>query len=334
MEGLSVILKYKRREDKWICPLCETENYLQTKNCMLCGVVKPIDAKIAEAWSEKNEAYTVPPKVVNPQPKKQTPYVKSEKIFEETEGYMPPPKKSHKLRNFFIAVLIIAVIIAVFAFVISGSKGRIYDEAMDAFEDGDYQTAIEKFEQLPADYEDVSEMINESKYQMALEYMSYGDMESAKTIFEEIIGYADAETMITECDYRVAENYCDNGEYVKAMNAFYLLGSYSDSTSMLEYAEDMLTYENDRSGYFDDEDFMMGRWSDSDGFYVEYDNDGAGFNLPHSDAKEYKLSSGIHYHSKYGGSNWKKQWIYQRIDRNTVEVYNYTDGSMYTLTRE
>ena len=334
MEGLSVILKYKRREDRWICPLCETENYLQTQKCILCGGEKTIDAKIAEAWSEKNEANTVPPVVANTQPKQQIPYVKTEKFFKETEGYMPPPGKSHKLRNFFITFLIIAVIVGVFAFVISGSKGRIYDEAMDAFEVGDYQTAIEKFEQLPSDYEDVSEMIVESKYQMAIEHMSYGDMESAKTIFEEIIDYADSETMITECDYRVAENYCNNGEYVKAMNAFNLLGSYSDSTSMFEYAEDMLIYENDRSGYFDDENFMMGRWSDGDGFYVDYDYDSAGFNLPHSDAKEYKLTSGIHYHSKYGGSNWKKQWIYQRIDQNTVEVYNYTDGSTYVLTRE
>lgn len=63
--------------------------------------------------------------------------------------------------------------------------------------------------------------------------------------------------------------------------------------------------------------------------YAAYSDAMSEFNC---DNYEIAMSSGVHYHGD-DNSGWKKQWIYQRVDNNSVQVYDFIDGEVYNLSR-
>lgn len=310
MEGINVILKYKRKEEKWICPGCETENSIGAGNCLLCGRARTPDAVILRAWSPQDEINNVPPSYNQHQggqipPRQQVPPVRpadTGRVFVDDVRDYTPPKKSHKFRNTVIILLVIALILGGIYMALFGWNQILYSRAVDEFNKGNYEAAIEQFEKLPSDYKDVEEKINESNYQIGMDYYN-------------------------------------EGSYVKAMGKFHSLGSYSDSQDMLYYVEISLTHMNERGGKFKNYDFMEGKWTDDDGNFVNYtrksdDSIEVSFNLPYDRLGDLSLgTNGIHYHADDYGDYIYKQWIYQPLDYYTVDVYNYTDGSTYTLTK-
>jgi len=186
-------------------------------------------------------------------------------------------------------------------------------------------------------HNDSAEKLNECKYQAAYALFNSGSYAEAKNKFVEISSYSNSNEMASECDYSIAMNYKNNGEYVKAMKAFNDLGAYKDSTNQFAKTENALISYNRKNGYYYNENSMFGEWSDSSGNYVTYTNKGNGnvnasYNLGYSDGQFFKLTNGVHYHGD-DNSGWKKQWIYQRVDNNSVQVYDFIDGEIYNLSR-
>lgn len=370
MEGKEIctILKYKRPHDSWLCPECDTENSLSLGKCTVCGCRKTSTDIILKQWTEADDRPVIPPKKTpthTPTP--------SGPVFKDMDkdDYIPEEENKNKIIwGIIIAIIIIGLIIAAS----QGSTSAAYSDAMNEFNSGNYETAINMFEDLPSSYKDVSYMLDESKYQCATEYLNSGDFTTAESLFEsisyhgdsaeklneckyqaayalfnsgsyaeakskfmEISSYSDSTEMASECDYSVAMNYKNNGEYVKALKAFSDLGAYKDSTSQFSKTENALISYNRKNGYYYNETSMFGEWSDSLGNYVTYTNKGNGnanasYNLGYSEGQFFKLTNGVHYHGDdYSG--WKKQWIYQRVDNNSVQVYDFVDGEIYNLSR-
>lgn len=357
---INIILKYKRSNDSWLCPECDTENSITLGKCVVCGCRKTSTTTILKRWTEADEG------LVTETPK-ETP------IFKDgEEDTHTPEEKSNKNKiiwGIIVAIIVIGIIVAV----VQANNSSAYANAVNEFNNGNYKIATEMFEKLPNNYKDVSNMICESKYKCAMEYLDSGDYTSAeslfkdissygdsgekikecryksayslltsgnyteaKSIFENISSYSDAQDMVSECDYLTAVDYKNNGNYVQAMKAFKDLDSYKDSSAQFNNSENLLISQNKRSGYYN-ETSMFGKWSDSLGNYVTYTNTGNGnantsYNLDYTEGQFFKLTNGVHYHGNdYSG--WKKQWIFQYIDSNNVQVYDYINGQIYNLSK-
>ena len=212
-----------------------------------------------------------------------------------------------------------------------------YQSAYALYNSGSYAEAKNIFQEL-SPYSDSDEMVSECKYQVAYDLFNSRNYNVAKRNFQEITLYKNSAEMVNECDYIIASNYKDDGDYVKAMKAFKELGGYKDSRSQFSDSENLLVFYNESNGYYGNEFSMVGEWSDSSGNYVAYTSNGNGslnasYNLGYTEGQLYKVLNGIHYHGDdYSG--WKKQWIYQRVDNNTVQAYDYIDGQIYNLTRK
>ena len=204
------------------------------------------------------------------------------------------------------------------------------------FEFRGFSSAESLFESISY-HNDSAEKLNECKYQSAYSLFNSGSYAEAKNIFNEIASYSNSSEIVNECDYVVAMNYKNNGDYVKAMKAFKDLGSYKDSNNQFSNSESLLISYNKRNGYYSNENSMVGNWSDESGNYANYTrkNDGSthvNYNLGFTEGEFYKISNGVHYHGNdYIG--WKKQWIFQRIDGNNAQVYDYIDGQIYNLSK-
>lgn len=187
-------------------------------------------------------------------------------------------------------------------------------------------------------HSDSAEKLNECKYQAAYALFNSGSYAEAKNKFVEISSYSNSNEMASECDYSIAMNYKNNGEYVKALKAFNDLGSYKDSASQFANSERLLKQSNQRNGYYSNEYAMSGNWQDTNGNYVQYINKGnesysTSYNLSYTHGGDtFKFENSIHY-NKSGSSGWIKQWIFQRIDSNNAQVYDYIDGQIYNLCK-
>lgn len=329
MSETKVILKYKRECDSWLCPECDTENSISLGKCAVCNFRKTSEVAILKPWSAVDERAAS----TNTTTKTNT----STSIFKD-DDYTPPAEENETNKNKIIWGIVAAIVIILILIGISqNSNASAYSEAMNEYNNGNYETAIMLFENLPADYKDVSYMIDDAKYQNAMQYFESEDFMTAESLFESIAHYSDSANMITECRYQKASVELNNGQYINAMELFNALGDYSDSKALFETAENNILNINRRNGYFADDYSMIGHWQDASGNSVTYtrQNDGsvnANYSLSNHYGNHYKITAGIHYHSTDSGG-WEKQWIYFRIDENTIQIYNYIDGQTYTLSK-
>ncbi|MCI5604390.1 MAG: hypothetical protein MR413_01890 [Clostridia bacterium] len=168
----NTILRYKRPCDSWLCPNCDTENNISLGKCTVCGCRKSPSATILKQWTEADDRPVTPPK------KTPTP-APSGPVFKDTDkdDYIPEEENKNKIVwGIIIAIIIIAIIII--GLIIAASQGITYVaylDAMNEFNSGNYETAINMFEELPSGYKDVSYMLDESKYQCATAYLNSGD---------------------------------------------------------------------------------------------------------------------------------------------------------------
>ncbi len=381
----NVILKYKREEDRWVCPECDTENSVERGKCHLCGFIRTEGVAYKRAWSPEDEARE---KRVqsggfgNGQYNGQTAGYASRvstpvenPVYGGADFSPAPAKKSHKgLVIGIIAAAVVVVIIAVALMLGSAGKDRTYNDAVTYYNRGNYSKALDKFEQLPDDYKDVAYMKKDTMYMLALEYLyDDGDPDAARDLFEELgnyedsqamlvecdyvaaknlleegsyneaknafyelDGYYDSDDMIKECDYRKATDFYNSGEYTEAMKIFNFLGYYSDSDDMFDKAETALINENMNNYRYTTEEDMIGEWRNSDGDYAiySYNDDGTvhvSYNLPYTSGTYFKIENGVHYHGNY---SWYKQWIFEYMDDDLVNVYNYKDGNIYVLIKQ
>lgn len=254
----NVILKYKRPTDSWLCPDCDCENSMDKTNCSMCACERPVYPVLVNAWKESDEKpVTSSRKPTAAAPKKSPSKAKStaSAFYTPTRPSSPvivPPKKKSgaKALVILLTIILIAAIILTAVFIINRSGDYLpeavdenevtYQDAMDEFDDGNYEKAIELFSSLPPDYKDTDEMIKESKYQQALTLMKENDADKltdAKTIFEDLNGYEDSDYQRKECIYKLAEIALEKEDYEEAKNLFESISGHEDSDDRAKYCE-------------------------------------------------------------------------------------------------
>jgi len=123
-----------------------------------------------------------------------------------------------------IGCTIIAVIVFLFLVIIPSNH---YNNAVSLMDKGQYQEAINVFEQLD-DYKDSSFRLIECKYNIANFLMSTGQYQEAITIFESLVAYKDSKDNLIECKYRNAITLMNAGQCQEAIAVFEILGDYKD----------------------------------------------------------------------------------------------------------
>ncbi len=172
------------------------------------------------------------------------------------------------------------------------------------------------------------EKLREHRYDSAMELYRKGDYEEALEIFTSL-GDSDMES---ECKYSIASELADGGSYAKAMAVFSELGDYGDSQKQFDLCLKWLCADNESMEYDD----IIGRYTDDDGHYIEYElADGtrrSKYNIPFEKGAYFKLKDGLHQHSD-DRQSWKKQWVIEPSE-NGIDVYCFSDGKVYNLTKE
>lgn len=341
-----VILKFRREKDNWICAECDMENDMSDAKCFACGYRRTPSDWVLRKWTEADERPTAPPRPVAPSRtappssplapptgSHETPLFRGPAFEEKAET----ESKNNGVK-IIIGIIIGVIIICILIGVAHGSSFVAYSKAMREFDNGNYETAKVMFEKLPQDYRDVAYMKDESIYQQAMQCLYSEDFTTAESLFESISYHNDSADMVNECKYQEADSLYSDGYYIQAMEKFNNLYGYKDSYSMFYRVKSRLIEINDRQGYCEDEYAMEGHWSDESGNYVTYTTKSDGgvnsaYNLPHTDGTYFKVTDGVHYHGD-DTNGWTEQWIFQQIDYYNADVYDFIDGTVYTLSRK
>lgn len=136
-----------------------------------------------------------------------------------------------------LTVLLTIAVIFVFCTGMSADKQqKQYFEAVSAMDEGDYEAAIEAFEDLNG-YKDSEELLKESYYLYAGQLLDEGKIKSASVIYQDLSGYKEADTYIQLCSdasiYYGALDLYEKGEYLSAYDAMgSMSGKYKDSRQL------------------------------------------------------------------------------------------------------
>lgn len=108
-------------------------------------------------------------------------------------------------------ILAFCCIITTLAF--TGCKGNDYKKAVSLYENGDYQSAYEKFEKLD-DYKDSAEYKKKCKHELGIELFNSGDYLSAYDVFYSLADYWDCPEYCVKCLYSIQHDRNNRAKYV------------------------------------------------------------------------------------------------------------------------
>jgi tetratricopeptide (TPR) repeat protein len=128
-----------------------------------------------------------------------------------------------------------------------------YNEAINLFDSGNYQSALVIFESL-GDYKSSKSFAQRCNYNMAVQLFEQKRYNEALGIFEKIKDFEDSSEYIAECHYNVAIMAFNNGDYSTAQLLLKELGTYKDSESYLVEIGYKTTY-NSAVSLFNNGDF-------------------------------------------------------------------------------
>ena len=141
--------------------------------------------------------------------------------------------------------LTIGIIVASATLVVAGGIGAFfyytkvmkpasaYREAKSLLEEGGYEEAQVKFEEL-GDYKDAEEQVTECDYQRAADILGEGEYDEAKEQFLAISDYKDSADLAMECDYQKASEILNEGNYEEAKVLFAEIENYKNSSDMVK----------------------------------------------------------------------------------------------------
>ena len=245
-----------------------------------------------------------------------------------------------------------------------------YQQGLLELQNKDFVKAADIFYELAKEpsYKDSSDMVMEVSYQFALDYIEKGSYSPAYIRIKDLAakGYQkaiDDLPAITEMCYKNAVDFYRSGEVEQAAPLFEKLGTYQESAkynrlcdiqrnaqlliSGLQFStdkiDDNIEFLLDNIGFEDAstlvlcstsyaKKFLQGTWRSADGYY--YFKMGAGgteYNLPEVKNGTYHFDMG-NYVVTANGKDYN-QFLFQVIDRNTIDVFCYADRYTYTLYR-
>ncbi len=124
MAETNVILKYKRKEDRWVCPICDTENAMTTDCCSVCGESFKQGFTVLKKWQQSDDAVVEQPRKSQRELAKDAPvsqptsrvYTYDTPVDAPLEAPRTEPVKVRKKRSkaWLVWLFIIAIAAAVF----------------------------------------------------------------------------------------------------------------------------------------------------------------------------------------------------------------------------
>lgn len=144
---------------------------------------------------------------------------------------------------YMVMSLILTSIVIIAAFLKRAENRMEYEKANNYITIGDYQGAIELFDQLDT-YKDSKEKIFESKYNLALNYYNNEDYENAKDIFTELGDYLDSQVYLAQINVKLLEqsqeliyekalSYYESKKYQEALDLYETIIDYKDSNNFV-----------------------------------------------------------------------------------------------------
>lgn len=109
-----------------------------------------------------------------------------------------------------------------------------FQVALDYISAQDYDSAIAELEILEGSINDDTDMTNECKYQKAIVLSLKGEFDAARKIFKTLSGYKDSAEKITEMNYQSALAMMEVGNYEAAISAFKSTNGYKDSALKIQ----------------------------------------------------------------------------------------------------
>ena len=210
----------------------------------------------------------------------------------------------------------------------------LLDKAEFLLEKGSSEEALEILSKMSKNADaSLKERIKECKYNVALSLYNDDNYEDAKTLFEEL----EEDNMVMECDYNIALEHKSNSDYILAMDILddLMYDDFSDAEYQFDRCVSLLESENSGNSFLSTYKNINGKFSNSDGFYVEYNEKSdssyeSNYNLPHTKGTYFDLIDGVHYNGS-DGSGWDQQWIFEKVSGNKYLVYDFIDSKVYEL---
>jgi len=366
----------------WKCLNCETMN--DGEVCVICGDAKPTpeqleairreeEAQRAEEMKNnqsQNEVSQTPTPVAPapvptpvPAPAPATTYTPA---ADGTAPFTPPRKKRTGL---IVTIIILSLVIlgilgfGAYYFInnnaeeeeVISSEQTMYDEALALLEDGKFEEAKEKFEDLGS-FSDSENMVKECDYKFAESKADDRKYLEAYELYESLDDYKESETKKNNLQkdvYSEGVEYYKLKKYKDAKTRFekidgykrsgdylLLIDAHNDDIYNISTLYDILDLEDAKDIIINNdeyaESFLKGYWEAYDGSYIRfYTEDGSnicGYNISAPEGDGWVISDGIHYMTN--GSSRSKAWAYTIVDSDTITIYNYTTSSTTTMYRQ
>lgn len=181
--------------------------------------------------------------------------------YEDFPAPPAPKKKKKTMKILLIAAIALVVILAavLIPLSLSNKKKQVrYDEGATLLEKGEYEEALEIFEELKDfnDSKDKSKLAKQGlEYESAIKKMNTGRYNEAIDAFEELGNFKDSSALAAKCqkvlNYEKAKVLFDAGNYEEAETLFKSAGDYRDASQLavqsgaqVDYAEAKLLMES------------------------------------------------------------------------------------------
>lgn len=131
------------------------------------------------------------------------------------------------MKKLFALLLVCALV-----FSLSGCDKLDYRKAVDLFNQGKYDAAIDAFHEL-GNYQDSAQLFTLSHYWAAITRMEEGKFSEALPRFIKLGDYEDSAQRATECTYQIALLEFESGNFHEAQNYFQKVADYKQSQEYL-----------------------------------------------------------------------------------------------------
>ena len=131
------------------------------------------------------------------------------------------------MKKLFALLLVCALV-----FSLTGCDKLDYRKAVDLFNQGKYDAAIDAFHEL-GNYQDSAQLFTLSHYWAAITRMEEGKFSEALPRFIKLGDYEDSAQRATECTYQIALLEFESGNFHEAQNYFQKVADYKQSQEYL-----------------------------------------------------------------------------------------------------
>lgn len=156
------------------------------------------------------------------------------------------------MKTRFLKAITVLVLIFTLAFSLTGCEALDYREAIDRYNAGDFDAAIDMFYEL-GDYEDSAALFTRSHYMAAISRMEQGNFGEALPRFIKLGDYEDSADRAIECTYQLGVIAFDAGDLATAESHFQENPTYRQAQEYLRKINwqrfyDALSQKGEESG--------------------------------------------------------------------------------------